>query len=110
VITPLPDTDYARNRIVERYFPDATVIWSANLSITEDFRSAVTPILISGELPSDSSVRGCLFDDLKRIAGPRPEEILFRQREAQRWWNREIRGLSESSRLEENILVSLPPN
>lgn len=110
VITPLPDTDYARNRIVERYFPDATVIWSANLSITEDFRSAVTPILISGELPSDSSVRGCLFDDLKRIAGPRPEEILFRQREAQRWWNREIRGLSESSRFEEKILVSLPPN
>jgi hypothetical protein len=110
VITPLPDTDYARNVIVDRYFPEATVVWSANLSITEHVGSAVSPILISGEIPSDSSARCRLFDDLKRIAGSRPEEILFRDEEAQRLWNRQVRGLSESSRFEEKLLVSRPPN
>jgi hypothetical protein len=106
IITPLPSTAFARNRILERYSTDATVIWSVDLSNTEDLRNADTPILISGEIPSDPSIRSSLSSDLKEISGTRPEEVMFRQGDAQRWWERETGRLSEQSNLRENILVT----
>ncbi|MGO8880956.1 MAG: B12-binding domain-containing radical SAM protein [Desulfomonilaceae bacterium] len=106
VIAPLPGTAYARNKIIERYSLHATVIWSADFSNTDDFRNAATPMLISGKIPSDPSIRSRLSSDLKEISGTRPEEVMFRHEEAQRWWDSETGGFSKQVKLRENIFVT----
>ncbi len=106
VIRPLPSTLYARKKILERYSPDSTVIWSTDLSNIDVFRSATAPILIAGGLPSSHSMRNRLSIDLKEAYGTRPEEVMFREGEAQRWWDSETGALSDKRKLRESIFVT----
>ena len=106
VIVPLPGTSYALGRIKDYYMTDATVVWRADISKIADYRNLTVPMLISGPIPSQETLKRSLEKDLRKMAGELLEEIMFLSADAQNWWDRDVRGISTESRLAERILTT----
>ena len=104
VIVPLPETTYALGRIKDYYSTGATVVWRADISKITDHRNLSVPLLISGPIPSQETLKRSLEKDLRKMAGDLLEEIMFLSADSQNWWDLEVRGISTESRLAERIL------
>jgi hypothetical protein len=104
VTVPFPETSYALERIKDYYTTDATVVWRADISKIENYRKLSVPLLISGAIPSDKTLKRSLEKDLRKMAGELLEEIMFLSADAQNWWDCEVRGISMESRLAERIV------
>ncbi len=104
VIVPLPETNYALERIKNYYTTDATVVWRADISKITDYRNLTVPMLITGPIPSQETLKRSLEKDLRKMAGELLEEIMFLSADAQNWWDRDVRGISMESRLAERIV------
>ena len=106
VIVPLQGTAYAARKVLNHYLPFSTVVWKVDSSRIPSIDESVLPVLISENVSTEPSGRAAIGKRLQEIRGSRPEEIMFRNREDQDWWNYDILNLSQRSRLVESILLS----